>query len=168
MYAPLFTAAPAARIVGGALPRAEVRRAVTEGAAAVFGPDAGRFGLDRPLPAAEQAAREADQATAHCDALSEEMLPGMVAAQRLRDAALARAALEAWRRTGGPVAVITGAGHADRERGIPAALAEAAPGLSVLSIGQFEAPPADPPPFDLWLVTEPAEREDPCAAFAAN
>jgi hypothetical protein len=44
-------------------------------------------------------------------------------------------------------------------------LAEAAPDLRVLSIGQFEEAAADDPPFDLWLLTPPAPRPDPCAAF---
>ncbi len=73
-----------------------------EGAAAVFGAAAARFGLDAPLPEDEQAAREAEQAEAHCGALPAEMLPGMVEAQRLRDAALARAvAARRWRRPAG-------------------------------------------------------------------
>ncbi len=166
MYHPVFTSAPAARVFGAGFPRAEVRRAASAGAAAVFGTEAGRYGLDRPLPAEEQAAREAEQAEAHCDALPAELLPGMVAAQRLRDAGLARAVAEAMEATGGPVAVITGNGHARRDWGLAVYLSRAAPGLSVLSVGQFETPPGDgEPPFDLWLVTEPAEREDPCAVF---
>jgi uncharacterized iron-regulated protein len=132
----------------------------------VFGAEAGGYGLDQPLPAEEQAARELEQAEAHCDALPEELLPGMVAAQRLRDAGLARAVVEAMSATGGPVAVITGNGHARRDWGLEVYLSHAAPELSVLSVGQLETPPEeDDPPFDLWLVTEPAEREDPCAVF---
>ncbi|PWE31165.1 hypothetical protein DDZ14_14180 [Maritimibacter sp. 55A14] len=166
MYHPLFTAAPGARIVGGALPRETVRRAVREDPAKIFGPEAARFGLDRPLAADEQAAREAEQMQAHCDALPAGLLPGMVAAQRLRDTALARATLVALEATGGPVAIITGNGHARVDRGIPAALAHAHPGLDVLSIGQLEAAPdGGEVPYDLWLVTDPAERGDPCAGF---
>jgi len=165
LYHPIFTAAPSAHLAGGALPRETVRRAIGEGAAAPFGPDAARFGLDRPLDPADQAAREALQAEAHCHALPAELLPGMVAAQRLRDAALARATLEALERTGGPVVVITGTGHADRARGIPAALAHAAPGVRVLSIGQTESDPGGDAPFDLWIVTDPQPRPDPCAAL---
>ncbi|MGA1635663.1 MAG: ChaN family lipoprotein, partial [Gemmobacter sp.] len=48
LYHPIFTAAPDALIAGGSLPRGTVRRAITEGAAAPFGPDAARFGRDRP------------------------------------------------------------------------------------------------------------------------
>lgn len=165
MYAPIFAAAPQALIVGGALDRAEVRRAMTEGAAPVFGAEAARYGLDQPLPPDDQAAREALQQEAHCNALPQDLLPGMVAAQRLRDAALARAVVQALAATGGPVAVITGTGHVRRDQGIPAALAFAAPDLSVLAVGQLEADPGPGAPFDVWLVTDPVDRPDPCAAF---
>ena len=165
MYAPIFTAGPGAAIFGGALSRAVVRQAVRDGAAAVFGDDAASYGLTTPLVPADQAAREAAQQAAHCNALPETILPGMVQAQRLRDAALARAIVQAVAATSGPVAVITGTGHARRDEGIPAVLSLAAPNLRVLSVGQAEAPlPADAP-FDLWLVTPPAPREDPCAGF---
>ena len=165
MYHPIFLAAPGAAIHGGDLPREAVRRAVSEGAAAVFGGDAARFGLSTPLPAEEQAAREAMQAAAHCDALPVALLPGMVEAQRLRDAGLARGALEAHAQTGGPVVVITGTGHARRDWGVPAALALAAPGLSVFAVGQVEGDPAPGAPFDMVRSTAPHPRPDPCAAF---
>lgn len=166
MYHPIFTAAPGAAIYGGALPRAVVRRAMAEDLPVVFGADAARYGLDLPLPPGVQTAREADLQSSHCDALPPEMLPGMLAAQRLRDAALARAIVQAVTETGGPVAVITGTGHARKDEGIPAALALGAPQLSVLSVGQLEADPGPDAPFDLWIVTDPVPRDDPCAGFA--
>lgn len=165
MYHPIFTAAPAAEIHGGALPAGEVRRAMDVGAAAVFGEDAGVYGLGDALPDDQQAAREAMQFAAHCDALPEDMMPGMVAAQRLRDAALARAAVRAHVATGGPVVVITGTGHARTDHGIPAKLALAAPELSVVAVGQLESDPGAEAPFDLWIVTGAMDRPDPCAAF---
>jgi len=165
LYHPIFTAAPAAAVYGAAVPRDAARAAFEGGAAAAFGPGAPRFGLDRGLPAAEQAAREAEQMAVHCDALPADLLPGFVAAQRLRDARLAEVALDALEQTGGPVAVITGNGHARLDRGMAPLLHAAAPEVTVLSIGQFEAPPDLPVPFDLWLVTPPADRPDPCAAF---
>jgi len=167
MYHPIFTAAPDAKVYGAALPRDQVRRSVAEGAAAILGDEAERFGLTTPLPAAEQAEREAEQMAAHCNAMPADLMPGMVEAQRLRDASLARATVEAMAETGGPVAVIAGSGHARRDWGIPAALALAAPELSVLSVGQIEAEGAAEAdqPFDAWLVTAPTPREDPCAAF---
>ncbi|WP_022703964.1 ChaN family lipoprotein [Pseudorhodobacter ferrugineus] len=166
LYHPIFAASGTANLYGAALDISDVRRAITEGAATVFGPDASLYGLATPLPAAEQSAREADQMTAHCNALPPEMLAGMVAAQRLRDAAFARTALAALAEAGGPVVVITGSGHADRDRGIPAALAIAAPDTSVYSIGQIEGAPDPSAPFDVWIVTPPTPRDDPCVGFA--
>lgn len=165
LYAPIFAAAPHAIIVGAAPPRDEVKRAMTEGAAAVFGPEAGRFGLEAPLPAALKSALEAEQMEAHCNALPPEMLPGMVEAQRLRDATFARATLRALKATGGPVAVITGSGHARIDTGLPAVLRLAAPHTPVVALGQIERPAAPEQPFDLWIVTDPTPREDPCLAF---
>lgn len=164
MYHPIFLSAGGARHYGADVPRGLVRRAVSEGAAAVSG-DGARFGLDRRLPDAEQAAREAEQMAAHCDALPENLLPGMVEAQRLRDAALARAVVQALDEVGPPVAVITGWGHARKDWGLPAVLAWAAPEVSVLSIGLLESDPGADAPFDLWLVTAPVDRPDPCAQF---
>jgi uncharacterized iron-regulated protein len=165
IYWPVFAAAPDAAIIGAAVPRDAARRAFEAPLAEVFGPEAPRFGLDRPLEPEDQAAREAEQMAAHCDALPGAMLPGMVAAQRLRDGALAAAALAALEDTGGPVAVITGSGHARTDIGVPALLRLAAPEVAVVSLGQVERPAPAPQPFDLWIVTDPAPREDPCAAF---
>ena len=168
MYRPIFLAAPEAQVFGAEVPREVVRSAVTLGAAAAFGAGAGRFGLERPLDPADLAARREEQRIAHCDRLPPDLLGGLVEAQRLRDAALARAVLEAMEATGGPVAVIAGTGHARRDVGLPAALATASPGLRILSVGQFEAPPEGEVPYDLWLVTAPAPRDDPCETLPAR
>ena len=165
MYYPIFTAVEAPAVFGGAVTLDAARQAVVDGAAAVFGDASALFGLEETLDDDEQSEREAGQMEAHCDALPIKILPGMVEAQRLRDAALARAVIAAMAETGGPVAVITGNGHARRDWGIPRALEIASPDLSVLAIGQFEAPPEGEVPFDFWLVTEAQEREDPCLAF---
>jgi uncharacterized iron-regulated protein len=164
-YAGILEAAPDARVFGGGQPIADVRRAAVEGAAGVFGPDAAAYGLDLPLPPEEQAAREAMQAEAHCGKLPPALLPGMVEAQRFRDAGLADAALWARTMTNGQVVVIAGTGHADRARGVPAALAAADPELRVLTLGQFERAPDDPEAFDDYLLAPPPPRGDPCAAL---
>ncbi len=166
-YHPIIAASDAA-IYGAALPRDQVRRAVSDGAADVFGADAEAYGLTSPLSAEQQATREALQQTAHCDALPPAMLPGMVAAQRLRDAALARAVVQARAETDGPVVVITGNGHARTDWGLAVPLHKVAPELSVLSIGQLEEAAPDDAPYDHWRVTDPAPRDDPCAAFKTN
>nr|WP_238941400.1 ChaN family lipoprotein [Jannaschia sp. Os4] len=161
MYAPIL--AQGAPLYGAALPPDEVRRAVSDGALAVFGTGGARFGLDRPLPPEQQAEREAGQAAAHCEALPEEMLPGFVEAQRLRDAALADAALRALAETGGPVAVIAGTGHVRADWGAPSMVALAAPEVAQWTLGQGEGELDGP--FDAVAVADAPERGDPCAAF---
>jgi hypothetical protein len=166
--APILEAAPQARIFGAGQPDADVARAMREGAAAAFGPDAATYGLDQPLEPEDQSAREAVQQAAHCNALRAEMLPGMVEAQRFRDAGLADAAVWARTMTGdGQVVVIAGSGHADRQHGVPALLAVAAPELEVLALGQFEAAPGEGEVFDTVLLAPAPPREDPCSVFDA-
>ena len=167
-YSAILEAAPKARVFGAGQPVADVKRAMVEGAAGVFGPDATAYGLDLPLGAKEQAVREALQAEAHCDALPAEVLPGMVEAQRFRDAGLADAALWARTMTGdGQVVVIAGSGHADKRRGVPAALEIAAPDLTVMALGQFEAEPdaALADEYDAILLSPAPARDDPCTAL---
>lgn len=167
MYHPIFLAAPGAVIVGAALPPGDVRAAMGQGAAAVFGPGAADWGLT-PLPPAAQAAREREMAVAHCDALPADLLPGMVEAQRLRDAHFARVAAAAFDAQGGPVVVITGSGHARTDRGIPVYLAAGRPDLTVWALGQVERTAGDAT-FDALIVTPAAPRPDPCAAaFGQN
>ncbi|PKP83969.1 MAG: hypothetical protein CVT80_10830 [Alphaproteobacteria bacterium HGW-Alphaproteobacteria-2] len=146
LYHPIITAAPGAAILGGALPRETVRRAFETDAATVFGAEAARYGLDRALPEAEQAAREAEQMAAHCDALPEAMLPGMVAAQRLRDrlnernpawpsgpAAADRPAQRLTRKRSRPSFAVTWQGSS-ASQGMPSACAAAAGAVSIQAV----------------------------------
>jgi uncharacterized iron-regulated protein len=170
-YAQIMESAPDARIFGAGQPAADIRRAMVEGAAGPFGPDAAIYGLDVPLPPEELELRTEQMAQAHCHALPEDILAGMVEAQRFRDAGLADATL--WARTmtgGGQVVVITGNAHADLERGMPKKLRTAAPEASIISLGQVEAPPAadEDLPFDYILLTDAPERGDPCQSLRAN
>lgn len=164
LYYPIFAASGAARVYGGNVPRDEARAVAGDGLAAVFGSDAGVYGLDRALPADEQAEREALQRAAHCNQLPEDRLGMMVDIQRLRDAAMARAVVTAYDETGGPVAVITGNGHARKDRGVPRFLDRVQPVLRVLSVGQSEHGGIDGA-FDLVLDSPAPDRADPCDAF---
>ena len=157
LYAPLFAAAPGAALYGAAVPRDTLRGAVTgETDLAVY---------DLPaLGEAERAALVAEQAAAHCDALPEEMLPGMVDAQRLRDWWFADVALAALARHGPPVVVIAGTGHARTDVGIPAMIAHADPDVAVWSLGQIEGEVPDGAPFDATRALPILDRPDPCAA----
>ncbi len=163
MYYPVFQATDAP-IYGAMVPRAAARAAMERGAATALGADAARYGLTVPLAPEDQAAREADQLAAHCDAIPKEALPQMVAIQRLRDAVLARAILRASEETGGPVAVITGNGHARKDRGIPTFLSRLSPGLKVFVLGQSEDKVVDGE-FDAVIDSPLVVRDDPCKAF---
>ncbi|WP_170414882.1 ChaN family lipoprotein [Ruegeria atlantica] len=163
MYYPVFQASDAP-VYGAMVPRAAARAAMERGAATALGADAARYGLTVPLPKDEQAAREADQLSAHCNAIPESALPQLVAIQRLRDAVLTRAILRAADDTGGPVAVITGNGHARKDRGIPTFLSRLRPGLKVFVLGQSEDGAIDGE-FDGVIDSPGIEREDPCLAF---
>ena len=162
-YHPIFLAAPGARIVGADVEREDLMAAMRSTAADVLGTEV--VGPDlwpRSGPVLDALIEE--QRAAHCGELPEEMLPGMVEAQRLRDAALALAARAAVEDTGGPVVVITGNGHARTDTGVPFVLEALAPGLGVWSLGQLEEED-DEAPFDAVLVTDPVERGDPCDAL---
>jgi uncharacterized iron-regulated protein len=165
LYYPVFSAAKDSKIYGAARPRQQVRAAYKQGAAEAFGPDAAPYGLTSPLPKPQLEQRKQKQFADHCKAMPLEMMGAMVEAQRFRDAAFADTVLQALRKNGAPVVLITGTGHARSDWAVPAMIRKAAPDVSVLSIGLLEKPVTDTPPFDLWLATEPAKREDPCLAF---
>jgi len=165
LYYPVFAAIGEVQVFGAARPRDDVRKVFEQGAAAVFGPTSERFGLKESLPEKQLTQRMQEQFDAHCEAMPLEMMGGMVEAQRFRDAAFGEVVIQAYEETGGPVVLIAGNGHARSDWGVPAMLLVGAPDLSVLTVGFLEAPAEDEPPFDLWVMTEPAIREDPCLAF---
>jgi uncharacterized iron-regulated protein len=166
MYHPIFVAAPDARIRGAGVPRDTLRALMQgDGGDAAVSALRRRFALDQPLPTDQQERREILQAEAHCDALPTELLPAMVEAQRLRDAALADAALAALEETGGPVVVITGNGHAREDWGAPFLLRRVSPETAVFSLGQGEAGAVPEGGFGTVLDGPTVDRGDPCAAF---
>ncbi len=152
-------------IVGTALPRGEVRQAFAEGAASVMGASAARFGLTEPVPEAELDRRKTLQFEAHCEAMPLEMMGGMVEAQRLRDAVFAETILDTLAAEGAPVVLVTGNGHARRDWGVPAYLAQAASEVSVITIGQGEAGNRPEGGFDAVFDAPAVDRPEPCAAF---
>jgi uncharacterized iron-regulated protein len=163
MYFPIFAAAPDAAIYAAGVSRSDVGYALKQPLSAHS--LAAFYGFDKPADPAEQTAREALQAQAHCNALPVELLPMMVDAQRLRDMTLAYAARDALRTTGGPVVVITGNGHARSDWGVPALIAYDTPDVRVFSLAQGEDGGAVDGGFSLTLDAPAPERGDPCAAF---
>jgi uncharacterized iron-regulated protein len=166
LHKPLVDAALAApaRIVGGNLDIDEVRAIVRAGPSAVPADlrpllDDPRWGADR------QQALEREIDTGHCHALPAPQWPAMALAQRARDAAMAQALLGA-AASGGRAVLIAGNGHVRRDLGVPWYLrAAGVPASQIVAIGYLEDADRDAP-YDLVRVTEPAQRDDPCAAFA--
>lgn len=178
-YAEIMDAAPRARVFGAGQAAEAVQLAAAEGAAEAFGPDAAVYGLDRPLPEEEQALRETRELGVRCGEAAAEALPGLVEAQRFRDAGLADATLWARIMTGdGQVVVIAGSDSADKARGAAAMVALAEPEARIVTLGQFETMPDgadDAAPgavvegeFDAVLLAPPPPgRSDPCAGLRA-
>ena len=162
VYNPIFAAAPEAKIFGTAIPRNEARATMESGPTAVLGEAATQFGLLTPLEPDEQDAREALQFAAHCDVLPRDMLPIMVDIQRLREAWLAQATLEALDKAQGPVVVITGNGHARTDWGVPVYLAWVRPELNVIALGQAEDGELSGA-FDITTDAPAVDSGDPCA-----
>lgn len=169
IYRPAFAALPAGgTLLAGGLPRETVRRAVKEGAAGLTPDERFVAVLERPLDADVQAEMEAEMVASHCGHLPPEMASGMVEGQRLRDSSLAAAVLRGHAATGGPVVLITGNGHARKDRGVPVYIAEIAPELEIVTLGQIEEGGQSAPgeyPFDYVWTTVRHEREDPCEVF---
>jgi uncharacterized iron-regulated protein len=155
LYRPLVEFAVEHRwpIIAANLSRTEARRIVSNPAASGLAP--------APQLAS---ALERDIAESHCGQPPPPgLLAGMVEAQRARDARMATL-LRA------PSVLITGIGHARRDRGVPLYL----PASDVLSIAFVEAQPGKTAPqdyfdgfsaperFDYLWFTPRAERPDPC------
>lgn len=178
LYRPVFAVGTerGLRIIGANLPRAQVKELVTRGLDALAPETRTRLGLETPLPEDVARAMRAEMHESHCGHLPESMLEPMVLAQRARDAQMAER-LRSTASDDGAI-LITGAGHARTDRGVPARLTRLAPGLPVRSLAFLEVSPetreprdyvpSDSPgglPYDYVWFTPATEREDPCAVF---
>jgi len=152
-------------IVAVNLSRADARRIVREGYAAVFDPArlAG-LGLDRTIESDWQAAQEREIDAGHCHALPRESWPALARVQFARDAVMAGVLREHAARG---VVLIAGNGHVRRDLGVPRWLPPEARARA-LAVGYLEegGAPAPPGAFDALVYTPRAERDDPCAVFA--
>ncbi len=145
------------------LATADTRRIVRGGLAASFdGQRLAALGLDRPIAAEWQQAQEREINRGHCGALPATLWPRMAQAQFARDAVMA----DVLRRQAQRGAVLlAGNGHVRRDLGVPRWLGAEAPrvfALGLLEQGDTQTPPGA---FDATLLTEAAERSDPCAGF---
>jgi uncharacterized iron-regulated protein len=178
LYRPIFAVGTerGLRIIGANLPRSQVKELVMRGPEALSQETRSRLGLDTPLPEDVARAMRTEMHESHCGHLPESMLEPMVLGQRARDAQMADRLLATASEEG--ALLITGAGHARTDRGVPAQLARRAPDLPVRALAFLEVSPeareprdyASPDsagtlPYDHVWFTPAAEREDPCATF---
>lgn len=133
--------------------------------------------LIRDTPFSEQQTRSLQEEIirGHCNHIDETVAAKMVTAQRARDAALAVGLLQG----GGEVRVlITGAGHARTDRGVPLYLRTRDKAGQLVSVGFVEVSENKEQvddyfsrwgdkslPFDYVWFTPYADREDPCESF---
>lgn len=172
-YRPIADAAVSAHapIVAANLPQSR-NRAVSRQGYSVLGDDlVKRTGLDRPFPDAMQAELETDIARAHCGQIPEQAIPAIARVQRARDAVMADSVASASHGMG--AILVTGAGHARRDRGVPYYLRTIDPAASVISIvfREVEAGAVsvseyeDTTHFDFVWFTPRVDNEDPCEQF---
>lgn len=176
LYRPIFEAALDAGlpIVGANLPRSRIREASRKGMEALPPAVRGRIERQGPLAPAVLAEMRTEMADSHCGELPESMLEPLVLGQRARDAQMAERLAAAATKDG--AILITGSGHARRDRGVPSYLSpeelEAGPVLALafqevdpekLRPEEYEAAAREPRRVDYVVFTPGAAREDQCA-----
>lgn len=171
LHQPVVDAALAAgrSVWGSNMPREALRAVVRQGTAAAPA-DLQPILAQSPLDSVARAAIERELIDGHCGKLPESMMPGMRAAQEVRDAAMTRALLSA--AATGPAWLIAGNGHVRLDMGVPRMLTRAAPGKRLLVVGLVEREADGSVPaeasralYQVIILTPKAEREDPCASL---
>ncbi len=168
-------------LVAGNAPRDLVRAAATGQDDPLTAAERRRLGLDVPLPEPAGDALLDEIIEGHCGHLPPGMAPGLVAAQRLRDATMTDQLIRAREAGAGgrprQTVLIAGAGHVRRDFGVPHYLAGRSPQTAPLAVSLTEIvdgendpsaylPGGDTEPvFDILWFTSRTEREDPCEAF---
>lgn len=180
-YRPLLERVFAERLdwVAGNLSRKEAGRIVEQGKGAFDAARSRELALDHALELSAVAALEARLIESHCGHLPESLLPGMLSAQRSRDALLADALIAHGRSDDGAV-LIAGAGHVRRDYAVPFYLRARVPAQRYLSLGFIEVRPgkeaigdyadelkdlSGAPLFDYVWFTTRSETEDPCKKY---
>ena len=175
-YAPIVSLALDAGLplLAANLSRDEAFRIATSNTATVLGePAVIALGLDKPLPPAAQRKLEQIIDEGHCGKAPVKILPGMVAAQRARDAVMAQVVAK-HANTG--AVLLAGNGHVRRDFGVPQYLQGNTPTQAIVTVGFIEVEqqrtrPADyfdsaDPEYDYIVFTERMAREDPCATLS--
>ncbi len=177
MYRPIVDAAIGANfpILPGDPTREQMKQISQSGLSALSYSERVKLGLGSQMASAFSSALTDELKTSHCNQLADSDLVNMAQAQRFHDAVLADNVLKAVDKAGGSAVLITGAGHARTDRGVPFYLRTRASGLKVVSIILSEVingveNPEDGAPHDpngkaaadfVWY-TARSERADPC------
>lgn len=175
IYQPLFAATleRGLPIVPLMFPLTTTRDIVSEGIEVALAEDAmARLRPDTLLSAEERTAVEAEMQDAHCGKLPDAMLPAMVDVQIARDAFMAYRIVQAAERA----VIITGNGHARRDRGIPQFIQRLRPDAAIVVVHLLEVAEGDSVAeqaveragtdiTDYAVFTPEHPRSDPCLAF---
>lgn len=182
LYRPIAQAALDAGLPVAAadLARATVRAIGLQGERALPPEARERLGDLRPADAVKTAMAD-EMRKSHCNMLSDAVAEKMVVVQRARDAHMAASVIEAAGRNLDGAVLISGAGHARTDHGVPEFLRRMAPGRKVVSIGLVESYPdrrtpdayaqdfgAPSLPFDFVWFTPRFDAADPCEAHAGT
>jgi uncharacterized iron-regulated protein len=166
LHRPLVEAALdcGATVRGGNLPRDAVRAIVRDGRAALPADVRALLDADTAWGDAQQRALEREIANGHCGLLPVSQLGPMALAQRARDAAMARALLDA--PPDARAVLIAGNGHVRTDLGVPRVLrAAGVPARQIVAIGFVERGTDADVPYDERRESAPLQRPDPCAAL---
>lgn len=167
LHQPLFDAAlqSGVEVRGGNIDRDQIRKIVREGDAA-WPADLLALRDRAAWNETQQGTLRKDIQDGHCGAMPEAMLPGMVQAQRARDAAMAQAMLDARKAGAKRVVLIAGNGHVRRDVAVPVYLqAAGVPASDIDAIAYLEPGSAAPAGYDRVERAPAPSREDPCAQF---
>lgn len=177
IYQPLFAATleRGLPIVPLMFPSATTRNIFTDGVEVALTDEAlARLRPDTLLGAEELASVEREMQDAHCGKLPDAMLPAMVSVQIARDAFMAYSIVQA----AGRAVIITGNGHARRDRGIPRFIERLRPDANILVVNLLELAEGEHDSVatlageragigitDYAVFTPEHPRSDPCLAF---
>jgi len=180
LYRPLMEEVVRLRapVIAAGLPRKDIRPVSRNGLDAALTKEEQRAMRLAPLPPALMNALTREIVKSHCDMIPEDVARRMTAVQRLRDALLAKGVRDGYHRQGSAV-LITGDGHARKDRAVPFYLERHGDVPRPLVVWQAEARekaktladlmPKDARPgdvADIVIVTPRAKRKDPCEQFA--
>ena len=179
IYEPIFSVLVSGElpIVAGNLERAEIRRIGREGYSAIADENLRKHLQSHPPTPADRVAMSRSITASHCGHASEAIVPGMIAIQRTRDAAMAKAMIAAVQEQGRAV-LIAGTGHTRTDRGVPQFVRAMGADRPMISIAFMEVRPgrdrvtdyaavygAQELPFDFVWFTPAVDYQDPCEKF---